>query len=137
MSRRAPSSVWLPSISLIAVLMTLIAGCGQEASGERVDGKVSFEGQPIAHGALMFFPPQGRAIVTTTNATGDYEVKLEPGEYDVTVNASVQLPVGWKEGDPVPPQETVLPTIYTTRVQSPLQATVAASGAQSIDFILP
>jgi hypothetical protein len=137
MSRLAPSTAWLPTAALFAVLMTFVVGCGQASSGVSLAGNVSLQGQPIANGAVMFFPPHGRAIVTTTNATGDYAVKLEPGQYDVTVNTSVQLPAGWKEGDPVPPQKTVLPTIYTTRVKTPLQATVAASGAQSIDFDLP
>jgi hypothetical protein len=137
MSPLAPSIAWPPTGLLVAVLATGSIGCGQASSGVPVEGSVSFQGQPITHGSLMFFPPHGRAVATATNAAGEYVVKLAPGEYEVTLNASVKLPAGWKEGDPVPPQETVLPTVYTTRVKSPLTATVAASGAQSIDFVLP
>ncbi len=137
MSRLAPSTAW-PPIALFVVLVEMgVVGCGRESSGVPVQGAVSYNGQPIAHGALMFFPPHGRAIATSTNATGEYAVTLAPGRYEVTVNASVRLPEGWKEGDPVPPQEIVLPTQYTTRIKTPLQATIASSGEQSIDFDLP
>jgi len=137
MSLPAPSTAWIPAAILVAMLTTRIVGCGRALNDVPVKGRVSYQGQPIAHGALMFFPPHGRAVVAPTNEAGEYVVQLAPGQYDVTVNASVQLPAGWKEGDPVPPQETVLPTLYTTRVKTPLKATVAASGTQSIDFVLP
>ena len=86
---------------------------------------------------MMFFPARGRAIATATDAAGDYSVVLAPGEYKVTVNIGVKLPAGWKEGDPVPPQEVVLPTEYTTRIKTSLKATVAVGGEQAIDFVLP
>ncbi len=137
MSRRVLLAARFPTALLVAVLATGSIGCGQASNGVPVKGHVTYEDQPIVHGALMFFPPRGRAIAAATDATGAYAVRLEPGEYTVTVNVSVQLPAGWKEGDPVPRQEIVLPTEYTTRVKTPLQASIAASGEQSIDFVLP
>jgi hypothetical protein len=137
MSRRVAIIEWPATTLLVTLYATGIAGCGRDSSGVPVQGAVSYNGRPIAQGALLFFPPRGRAIATSTNAAGKYTVTLPPGQYDVTVNVSVQLPDGWKEGDPIPPQEIVLPTQYTTRIKTPLQATVAASGEQSIDFALP
>ena len=137
MNRLASSTAWRSPARLIAVLAASIIGCGHDSSGVPVQGHVSYEGQPIVHGGAMFFPPQGSPIPAVTNADGDYAVKLEPSEYTVTVNVSVQLPAGWKEGDPVLRQKIVLPTEYTTRVKSVLKATVAADGPQSIDFVLP
>ncbi len=137
MNRVASSTAQRATARLVAVLAASIVGCGHDSSGVPVQGHVSYQGQPIAHGALMFFPPQGSPIPAVTDSEGNYAVKLAPSEYTVTVNVSVQLPAGWKEGDPVPRQEIVLPTEYTTRVKSVLKATVAADGPQSIDFVLP
>jgi hypothetical protein len=85
----------------------------------------------------MFYPARGRAITAATDAAGDYTVELAPGDYAVTVNLSVKLPSGWKEGDPVPPQSVILPAEFTTRINTPLKATIAASGDEPIDFVLP
>jgi hypothetical protein len=137
MNRLASSTAWRSPARLIAVVAASIIGCGHDSSGVPVQGHVSYEGQPIVNGALMFFPPQGSPIPAVTDAAGDYAVKLAPSEYTVTVNVSVQLPAGWKEGDPVPRQKIVLPAEYTTRVKSVLKATVAANGSQPIDFVLP
>lgn len=128
----ASSAAWV----FAAVLSTSTMGCGQASSGVPVKGHVSYKGTPIAHGALTFFPEQGRAIATATDAAGDYAVELSPGDYDVIVNVSVKLPSGWKEGDPVPQQEFVLPAEYTTRARSPLKAMVTADQQQPIDFAL-
>jgi hypothetical protein len=137
MSRLTPSALLLPTALLSAVLATGAIGCGQASSGVPVDGHVSYHGQPIAHGALMFFPARGRAITTATDAAGHYALELAPGEYAVTVNLSVKLPAGWKEGDPIPPPEIDLPTEYTMRIKTPLKATVAAGGEQVNDFVIP
>ncbi len=127
----------LASGVLAAVVAASAIGCGEVSSGVPIAGKVSYHGEPIAHGALMFFPARGRAISAATDAAGDYTVELAPGEYRVIVNTSVSLPRGWKEGDPVPQQEIVLPTEFTIRARTPLKATVPASGGASIDFVLP
>ena len=128
----ASSASWV----LAAVLATSAMGCGKASSGVSVNGHVSYRGQPIAQGALTFFPEHGRAMATATDAAGHYAIELAPGEYAVTVNLSVKLPAGWKEGDPVPEQKLVLPAKYTTRVRSTLTATVAENQQQPIDFAL-
>lgn len=137
MSQLAPLGLRLPSALLVAVLAAGSSGCGQASSGLPISGHVSYQGQPIAHGALMFFPAHGRAITTATDADGHYAVELAPGDYAVTVNLSIKLPAGWKEGDPTPQQEVVLPAEYTTRIKTPLKATVATGGNEPIDFALP
>lgn len=127
----------LASCILAVVLAASASGCGEASSGVPVSGHVSYQGEPIVHGAVMFFPERGRAIAAATDAAGDYTVELAPGDYAVTVNLSVRLSAGWKEGDPVPPQSVKLPSEYTTRVNTPLKATIAAGGNEPIDFVLP
>ena len=70
----ASSASWV----LAAVLATSAMGCGKASSGVSVNGHVSYRGQPIAQGALTFFPEHGRAMATATDAAGHYAIELRP-----------------------------------------------------------
>jgi hypothetical protein len=85
-----------------AALLLLAAGCGQSSSGSGlvpVYGKVSFRGQPLAGGTIVFAPDQERGGrgplgVGTIDAQGHYILQSEgkpgvtPGWHRVTVAAS-------------------------------------------------
>jgi hypothetical protein len=129
---RPGSAAWL-AFTLVPIL-----GCGSPTENlTSFDGQVTYQESPIARGAVMFFPAEGRPTSTTTDESGRYTARLAHGEYQVTVNTSVQLPPGWQEGDPIPPHKFQLPPQYTTRVRTPLVTTVTDAGAEPTDFDLP
>ena len=84
----------------------------------------------------MFFPVKGRPISAALMPEGEYSVELPPGDYEIVVSVGYELPPGWKEGDPIPPQKVVLPAQYTTRAKTKLKATVAPGQEEPIDFVL-
>lgn len=119
------------------LILPLLTGCGEQSNEVSVAGQFTLQNTPIARGAVTFFPERGRPITTATDEQGQYMADLAPGEYRVTVNIGVQLPPGWKEGDPVPPQKASIPAQFTSRVNTPLKMTVTESGAEPSDFNLP
>ncbi|HEX6962996.1 MAG TPA: hypothetical protein VF175_14095 [Lacipirellula sp.] len=135
----------LPSPSLAAVFalplaaLAVAAGCSAvESNAVSVSGEVLYEGQPLSNAALMFYPTEGRPV-TAPIVEGAYSVELPPGEYRTTVTLGAELPPGWKEGDPLPPPTRELPPQYSSRLETPLSASVtaAAGESQTIDFTLP
>jgi hypothetical protein len=137
MNRRRPAAIRFVACMILVVLGSICGGCGKSAmENTTVSGYFKYQSTPIARGAVTFFPERGRPTTASTDERGQYTVGLAPGDYRVTVNVGVQLPPGWKEGDPVPPQKLQLPAQYTTRVSTPLKTTVAAGGADPTDFSL-
>jgi hypothetical protein len=119
------------------IVLVVASGCsGSGAGSTTVQGNVKVQNAPIARAAVTFFPERGRPITTSTDEQGLYTVDLAPGEYRVTVNIGAQLPEGWKEGDPVPPQKAIVPPQFTSRVNTPLRTTVTQTGAEPADFLL-
>jgi hypothetical protein len=111
------------------------AGCGNSADGVSVNGTVTYRGQPFSNASITFYPATGRPV-SAAITEGQYSAQLQPGDYKVTVSLGVNLPPGWKEGDPVPPREIVLPERYTSVLHTQLAATVAADQSEPIDFAL-
>lgn len=119
-----------------AFVLASLAGCGEGSGGSSVQGRVTFQDQPLAGGTLMFYSAEGRPTTVGIAEDGGYECSLPAGEYRVTVAVGVKLPEGWKEGDPYPRPTIVLPPIYASRVKTPLTATVSAEQAEPLDFKL-
>ena len=128
-------------LSVVKCLITLAIiapsiGCGDGSDGVSIAGRVVYKDQPISSGALTFFPADGRPITATLSDDGAYECVLPTGEYRVAITVGVSLPAGWKEGDPVPPLAINLPAQYSSRVKTPLTATVKTDHDAPIDFTL-
>ncbi len=85
--------------------------------------------------SITFFPTNGRQEVATIS-NGEYSVELMPGEYSAIVLIGIELPKGFKEGDPIPPPKIVLPEQYTARNKSPLKATIKAGQSEPVNFDL-
>jgi hypothetical protein len=100
-----------------------------------VEGTVTFQDKPIESGTLTFFAAQGAPVTAVING-GSYSCQLEPGEYRAVVAVGVTLPPGYKEGDPIPPQAMTLPDKYSSRLNTPLTASVSADQAVGINFEL-
>jgi hypothetical protein len=127
---------YLLLIVAAAVLPLSLTGCPSKSGTVRISGNASFKGQPIPGGIIVFYPAQGRAISASIKEDGNYSIDLDPGDYIVTVDVSVERPPGFKEGDKLPPPKMVLPPEYTTRARSKLTASVSKDGNRIIDFAL-
>jgi hypothetical protein len=115
----------------------LAGGCGDDSNSVVVQGKVTYQGQPLSNGLATFFPTKGRPVNVPISEAGEYWTELVPGEYTVIVNAAAGLPEGFQEGDALPEPATKLPRKYTTRARSTLRATIGPSPSeQSLDFDL-
>ncbi|MBA4105023.1 MAG: hypothetical protein C0485_04635 [Pirellula sp.] len=135
--RKAPSKSPAGGLAWTCLILALAIGCGGESNVASLSGRVLYEGAPLSNASLMFYPVEGRPMIAPLS-DGDYSVELAPGEYRVTVNLGAELPPGWKEGDPVPPTTRKLPNQFTSRLDTPLTATVSAGGeGQTVDFNVP
>src|SRR5687767_11509641 len=128
--------VWRPILLLLLVVLAGTAGCGESSNEVSVEGKVTYRGEPLDKGSVMFFPSTGRPAAAALSEGGEYSLELLPGLYTVTVNVGPDLPPGFREGDPVPPPKIVLPPEYTSLVRSRLTATVSDDSDEPIDFDL-
>src|SRR6185436_4150704 len=109
---------------LIMLLATIsVAGCTKPSGTVAVNGHVSFRGESLTKAGLTFFPTTGRPVSVPV-ADGQYATNLLPGDYIVVATMGIDVPAGWKEGDPLPPPKITLPEEYTSRVKSTLKATV-------------
>lgn len=130
------STTALPLVLALAAL-GLTIGCAEDSNTVSLSGRVLYEGQPLSNAALMFYRAEGRPV-TAPLSDGQYSVELPPGEYRVTVTLGAELPAGWKEGDPVPSATRELPPQFSSRLDTPLTASVSPDGEnQTADFTVP
>ncbi|WP_437186968.1 carboxypeptidase-like regulatory domain-containing protein [Planctomicrobium sp. SH668] len=123
------------TITCLAVAI-LMAGCGSSTPNGVVSGKVTFEGEPVTEGSVLFVPQDtkfgGEAPI---NADGSYSIKtqiggLPPGKYLV----AVQLPrveMGATKRSPgtmMPKEVDNIPKIYRSSKTSGLEIQVPAGG---------
>ena len=135
--RKASSASTCGNLAWGFSILALAVGCGGESNVTSLSGRVLYEGEPLSNASLMFYPAEGRPVIAPLS-DGDYSLQLPPGEYRVTLNLGAELPPGWKEGDPVPPTTRKLPRQFSSRLETPLTATVSAEGeGQTIDFNVP
>jgi len=131
-----PSQPALVRFASIALLLSSVSGCGGTAKQVNVWGNVSYRSAPITRGTLTFFPAGGRPVTAVIDRDGAYSCELVPGRYVATVTIGVDLPAGWKEGDPLPRPALILPPQYGSRKKTPLAADVAAGQSEAVDFLL-
>jgi hypothetical protein len=113
----------------------VIAGCSHEPRLHPVSGSVTFDGQPISDGDILFITPDGtRGPDPAKVVGGKYELKTTEGRKRVEISASKIRPGGARGagGEPVP--EEYVPARYNT--QSELSTTVKAGGENVANFDL-
>jgi hypothetical protein len=120
---------------LCGTCAVLSAGCGTTDGAVPVSGNVTFRGQPLSNASITFYPASGRPV-SAAITEGEYGAQLQPSDYKVTVSLGVDLPPGWKEGDPVPPRDIVLPERYSSMLHTQLSANVNEDQSEPIDFKL-
>jgi hypothetical protein len=55
---------------------------------------------------------------------GTFRTLLPPGDYRVTVEPGLHLPEGWKEGEPLPPNQPEVPALYQSAQTTTLRVEV-------------
>jgi hypothetical protein len=116
---------------VLLCLLALFTGCEEGADATDVSGNVTYRTQPLANGSVTFYPESGQPVSVGLDAAGLYSAELPPGQYRVAIQAAgIQVPEGWKEGDPEPPPaKLILPPQYSERAKTSLHITVDGDGA--------
>jgi hypothetical protein len=107
-------------------ILLFVAGCVTDPTVE-VKGTAQFDGQPIADGAISFFPVDGKSPTAGgTIKDGAYSVKVSPGVMKVTI--TWQKETGEKkklydtpDSPVVVKKSQVLPEKYASRDQTELE----------------
>lgn len=125
---------------ILAALVLVVAGCGSgEARLNKVTGQVTFAGEPVKEGRILFRATGGDQRAYSGAITdGAYEVMCDSGPMRVEVVASRVVPGKYRKGDngepdPIPVVEMYIPAKYNS--SSTLTAEVK-SGANDIPFDL-
>lgn len=132
-------------ITIPAVLIALTTlGCGGDAGDGPtmipVTGTVSFDGEPISEGRILFRADAGAGKGYSAEIKeGEYELECEAGEMKVEILASRAVPGKFGEAaspdeEPPPLMEMYIPAKYNTKTT--LTATVSADGDNAIPFEL-
>jgi hypothetical protein len=127
----ATRGAWLAAALAVAALA--VAGCGKKAADYgSVSGRVTFKGQPVSEGQVVFFEPEVRVYQTARiRPDGTYSVKMSDGpglvtgSYQVAVMPPVVEGPGSKSAGPRSPGKYPdIPPRYRTPKTSQLSLTV-------------
>ncbi len=124
-------------IPLLASL-SLVGGCGGAAGTYSVTGQVTYQGQPLQHGTVMFNPTASDLppVLGRIQSDGSYEIRAAPGDYKVVVNATTEVDPNLEPDDPgYQPPTSLIPEVYSNPLQTPLEVTVT-SGNNTIPLEL-
>ncbi|MGE3803230.1 MAG: carboxypeptidase-like regulatory domain-containing protein [Gemmataceae bacterium] len=127
----------------LVVLVCLLAGCSGKGN---VTGTVTFQGEPLVFGTVMFEASDGSLRQGNIDAQGHYTItEVTPGTAKVSVSsrnpASSDFQLLRLEGEPPPPPREVpagwfpIPGKYETPATSGLEFSVQG-GANTIDIEL-
>jgi hypothetical protein len=136
----APS--WLP----IALVPLVLGGCSHprdDLPREAVSGKVSFEGEPIARGAILFKPSGGSAQAIEAGGLirdGEYRIDDDegpvPGTYRVMITEEVDRPKGDGNNFAIRPGEGASRISSRYNAKTTLTAEVKPGQPNQFDFDL-
>ncbi len=123
-------------LSVFVLMIFMLSGCGKSGDKLRpVSGKVSFQGKPVATGAIRFSNPQaGIDMTAQLHPDGTYEVLmargrgLPEGTYQVAiVPPGAKIPLGPMKERPKPQECLDIPSKYRSTSSSGLTLTVKPS----------
>lgn len=121
-------------VSLLVAAFTL--GCSQKEKLGAVSGKVTFKGQPLTEGVVIFTnAAKGIHMTAKLDEQGCYKVVmakgegLPPGDYQVSVNPpTVEVPMGPARTAAPMPVYPNIPMKYRNSKTSGLKLTVTEEG---------
>jgi hypothetical protein len=132
---------WNSRVLLVALLGLALAGCGQRVERGRISGKITFQGQPVTEGIVLFCnSSQGVNMSAAIKPNGSYEIVtmegagLPLGAYRVSVCPPPEIPyMGPPGSQPKPKQYANIPKKYRRYETADLTLTVK-SGANPFDI---
>ena len=134
------------SLWLLPILVCLVCGCGPSGPATYpVSGTVTYQGEPLPLGIVMFMPEQGPSSQPAAiDQQGRYQLEATAGEHRVAVIA-----VPPREGgrpDPtleggfdytgVPPAKSLIPPKYNRAHTSGITVAVEPGRRNEIDILL-
>ena len=123
------------TLSCLATLNMVVAGCSQGQPTGSVAGKVTLGGAPLTAGAVQFTnQAAGVGATVELDTSGSYQLETLPvGEYQVAIQPPPP-PAPHEMDRPAPPRNAI-PAKYQTVETSGLNATIT-QGANTADFDL-
>ena len=132
MSRNFFLSAW-------SLAMIVVAGCSPANPTGKLQGTVTFEGQPVTNATVQIqSPTTGEAAAAELDAGGKYafDQPVPVGEYQVTIVPTYQGPVAGEETPNFkPPERKDIPERYRMISADGLKVTVSPGNSTS-DFAL-
>ena len=125
----------MSKITLLLVGLLLVQGCSSsnEPMTYPVTGTVTFNGEPVSEGSVVFDPADGQGqSVMGTIANGQITAQVPPGEKIVRISAVKTLDKKDQYGELI--TESLIPDKFS--VDSKLTATVNASDENALSFDL-
>ncbi len=126
----------LPWFLPVALILALAAGCGSADGLHAVSGTVTFDGQPVESGEIIFRPNGGtEASAAGKIVGGRYSLRAAPGpkRVEITAMRQVETPQA-ASGEPALSFQSYIPEKYNRN--SELTADVTARGPNGFDFDL-
>jgi hypothetical protein len=129
---------WNSLAAVVAAAVGIAAvGCGVSADGVKVAGEVTFQGQPVPAGEIVFTPASlDKQSVAGKIENGKYECRVPTGRSQVRITAYREVPGKVDTSNPgetAPLVEMYIPPEYNAN--SKLEVSVDASNTKH-DFAL-
>jgi hypothetical protein len=128
-----------PIVVILAVGCTVLAGCGSSAQ-VTATGMVTFDGQPVQTGAIVFQPlDQSAAPHGTLVNAGRYAIQCRPGRHRVQIRGTrpmdeARVPRTMPRLGSAAVHEDFIPVSYNT--DSTLEVDLVAGRSNVFDFKL-
>lgn len=127
-------------LAALAAVVGALAGCSSGVKPSEIEGKVTFRGQPVTEGRIVFEGPDGNLGEASLDQNGHYAMRppgnqLSPGEYIVTITPVMVLDNSDPKTPPVQVEKRApnIPERYRRVGSSPLRATVN-EGKNDLNF---
>lgn len=119
------------------LLLALTAGCGRPAGPPTypVSGTVSYRGEPLSRGTVLFIPEEGPAAGTAIAADGSFSLHAVAGKHRVGITSVPEPPPGATPENYDPPP-ALIPTRYSRPHTSDLTAEVQPGRDNRVTFDL-
>ncbi len=120
----------------VVLILALVSGCGSADGLHAVTGTVTFDGQPVESGEIIFRAEGGEeASAAGKIVDGRYSLRAAPGpkRVEITAMRQVETPQA-ASGEPALSFQSYIPEKYNRR--SELTAEVTAGGPNRFNFEL-
>ena len=122
---------------LLVVSVFLLPGCSREPKQYVVAGEVTFKGQPVAQGDIVFADAKGSSVAAVGKIKdGRYQVRMLPGDKKVRITSAKETGkmIEGAMGVKYPERIDLIPAKYNSATT--LTRTIAPESGSALDFRL-